>query len=279
MSRTPALLVAVLAAAAALAPALPAAAVDEVGYVRVGHLSPDTAAADVSLTALSGGTTMYSLKGVPYGGVSKYMSLAPGTYALSMAPTVAGTNTPLVTADVEVTPGMASTIVAIGPNASIHLVTIQDDLSSPASGKARVRVVHAATTQPEVTVKTADGTTLADKAQFGSTGQYTEVPPGSTSLTLTTASGDTPATVDLPDAANSTVFVLDASGGLTVLAVVDSAGVTETPVGGMGTGGGALALASRSAAQGTAGAALLAVLAALLAVPLVRSRRGSAARA
>ena len=140
--------------------AVPAAASagtqDEPGYVRIGHLSPDTAPADVTLAAVAGGTMLYSFDGIPYGGVSMYMQLSPGTYALGMAPAEAGSNTPTVTAEVNVTAGMAVTIVALGPNASINLATINDELTPPAAGMARARIVHAATTADQVTVRLPD---------------------------------------------------------------------------------------------------------------------------
>ncbi|BDZ46615.1 DUF4397 domain-containing protein [Naasia aerilata] len=272
-----------LALALALVPAAvavsPAAAADAPGYIRVAHLSPDTAAADISLSALSGGTTLYELTDVPYGGVSKYMTLTPGTYALAMAPSVAGTNTPVVNADIEVASGKAVTIAAVGPNASINIKTIEDDLTAPAAGTSRARVVQASTTQNSISVKTAAGVQLASNAAFGDVGSYADVAPGATTVTLTTSSGDTPADVDFADGAAQTLFVVDkASGGLTVVSVLDSSTVTETPVGGMSTGGGALAIAARSGEQTLAGGVLLAVLALALTLAGLRGRRAETAR-
>lgn len=278
MSRPSAALAILLVLAASLIPAPGASAAEAPGYIRLGHLSPDTAAADLSLTALSGGTVYYSLKDIPYGGVSKFMSLAPGTYALSMAPSQQGTNTPLVTAEVTVTSGKAVTIAAVGPNASIHLMTIQDDLTPPAAGRSRARAVQASTKQDSVAVATAEGTVLLDKAKFATVGDYTDVAPGAARLTLSTPSGTSSATVQLVDGAAQTLFVLDdASGGLTVLAVLDSAGITEMPVGGMGTGGGALALAARTAEQTMAGGILLGFLTLILVIAVVRGRRAGTA--
>lgn len=250
---------------------------DEPGYVRIGHLSPDTAPADVTLTAVSGGTTLYSFDDIPYGGVSMYMQLAPGTYALGMAPAESGSNTPTVTAEVKVTPGMAVTIAALGPNASINLVTIEDALTPPAAGMARARVVQAATTADQVTVRLPDGSDLATDAKFGDVGQYRDVAPGSAALTLVTRKTEGSATVDLRSGAAQTLFVLDdASGALTVLPVVDSATMTETPVGGLATGGGALAM--RDAGIRTlAAAGLLAVLAAAGVAAARRARRSGGA--
>lgn len=262
---------------AAAATAAPAMAADQPGYIRVAHLSPDTAAADISLSALSGGTTLYELTDVPYGGVSKYMTLEPGTYALAMAPSVSGTNTPVVNADVEVTAGKAVTIAAVGPNASINIKTIEDDLTAPAAGTSRARVVQASTTQNSVTVKTAAGVQLASNAAFGDVGSYADVAPGPSTLTLSSPAGDTSADVDFADGSAQSLFVVDdSSGGLTVVTVLDSSSVTETPVGGISTGGGALAFAERATEQNIAGGALLAVLAIALTLAAVRARRADA---
>ncbi len=211
---------------------------------------------------------------MPYGGVSKYMPLAPGTYALGMAPTEPGTNTPVVTAEVQVASGTAVTLAALGPNATIHIATIEDDLTPPPAGTSRARVVQASTTQDDISVRTADGTELAANAVFESVGDYVDLPPGRVDLTLTTPDGDTPAAVELRDAAAQTIFLLDSSSGeLTALAVVDSAGVTETPVGGVATGGGALAVQAGSATATAAGLGLLAALALVLTTGLALARQ------
>ena len=277
----PLLRIAAFAAAAtavAVVPALPASAAGEVGYIRVAHLSPDTAKADISLNALSGGSKLYSLTGVAYGGVSKYMSLPTGTYALAMAPTEQGTNTPIVNADVEVKAGTAETIAAIGPNASIRITTIADDLTAPTGNKSRVRIVQASTTQNSVSVTAADGTKLATNAAFASVGNYTELPSGSTKLTLAAGGTDATANVDLTAGTAQTLFVVDDSkGALTVVPVTDSAAVTETPVGGVATGGGALAAQTEAGLQ-LAGAGIGAgvLVAAALVVVAIRNRRNSA---
>src|SRR5690349_11366643 len=90
-------LVATAALMAVLATALPTSAgaatdsaaaaptvASETGWLRLGHLSPDTRAVDVRVSALSGGTVVFSLSDVGYGDVSAYTALPQGEYAISM---------------------------------------------------------------------------------------------------------------------------------------------------------------------------------------------------
>jgi len=73
-----------VALAGALVGTSPAHAADGDGWVRVGHLSPDTKAVDVTLTSLKGGQVVMDLDDVTYGQVSPYQALAAGTYVVSM---------------------------------------------------------------------------------------------------------------------------------------------------------------------------------------------------
>lgn len=265
----------IAAAAFAVAPAAAATATpaSAPGYIRVAHLSPDTTAADVTLTALSGGTSLYSLTGVPFGGISQYMTLQPGTYVLAMAPTENGGNVPLVNAEVVVTAGTAQTIAAVGENAEIRITTIADDLTMPAAGVARARVVNASTKYDAVSVATDDGTELVSDAAFAAVGEYVDVEPGTRTFALTADGGAAEATADLTAGASQTLFVLDdAAGGLTLLPVLDSAAVTETPVGGVAAGGGGLAAGTDATAALLAAAAGVGLLAVTAVVGLRRSQ-------
>jgi len=263
------------AAGLALLPVAPASAAADTGYVRVAHLSPDTLAVDVTLSSLSGGTVLYKLSNVGYGGVSKYMSLPAGTYALAMVPSEGATTTPLVSASISVTAGKAETIVALGRNANLATQVVSDDLAAPTGSQARVRTVQASVNNPTLSVKTSAGTELAANAAFGNVGTYTDVPAGSTTFDLTAGSIADTASADLTPGSTQTLFVLDtAAGGLTIVPVLDSVAVVETPVGGVSTGGGALAAAEQqNALAATGGVAAASLLAAVIAAWVIRARR------
>ena len=238
-------LLAVAAAALALValPAAPAVAAPvSTGWVRVAHLSPDTKSVDVRLVALSGGSKVLRIDDVAYGAVSKYWSLPTGSYAVAMRP--AGTSddsTPVVQTSVDVKPGGASTVAVFGRNADLQTRIIRDALALPKVGDARVRVVQASTSATPVTVATGGSAILSDGAT-GSVSSYKDVNAGRWTLRATRGTVRTTATIDLKPGQIASVFVLeDATRGIVLRRVLDSASVGGVPSGYLATGGGFLA--------------------------------------
>lgn len=212
------------------------------GWVRVGHLSPDTKSVDVRLTALAGGQVAYELDDVTYGQVSPYKRLPVGTYSVSMVPAGAAvTSTPVISASVTVASGKPITVVAYGKNADLKTTVFEDDLTKPAADKARIRLVQAATVSKSVSVETTTGTPIAENAPYGSASGYASVDAGKWTLDLQGKKKASTATKSLTLASGSinTLFILDNSkGGITIVPAVDSAATTTTPKGGVQTGGG-----------------------------------------
>ncbi|MEW1917976.1 DUF4397 domain-containing protein [Microbacterium sp. NPDC080005] len=227
----------------AVAPAASASTAEPGGWARVAHLSPDTKAVDVQLTALAGGDVVYELDDVAYGAVSDYIPLAEGTYVVSMVPSDAADDAePVVQQSVDVAAGDPLTVAAYGRNAELDTVVFEDDLSAPAKGEARVRVIQASTVEPLVSVDTAAGRPIASDVPTGSATDYAAVAAGEWDLELAGVDDVSSAGVDLPAGSVSTIFVLDtASGALTAKAVTDSATLADMPVGGIETGGGGTA--------------------------------------
>src|SRR5437867_2888487 len=93
---------------------IPASAADQVGYVRLAHLSPDTPDVDVYLSTVGGGSPQV-FKGVGYGVMSKYLGVPPGSYAVSMRASGApATDPPVLTTNVTVDPGKAYLVAGVG---------------------------------------------------------------------------------------------------------------------------------------------------------------------
>jgi hypothetical protein len=236
----------VVAAAAAIGvgglAAAPANAATSDGWIRIGHLSPNTKGVDVDLTALSGGASVFSLDDVTYGQVSPYKELAAGTYVLSMRASNAPKSTPVISTDVTVTAGKASTVVAYGLNKNLKTAAFSDDLAQPGDGKAKLRLVQAATAAKKVDVSTSTGTAVVDDASFGTATKYATIKAGDWNLDVKGGGQTGTAKVDLKSNTVSTLFVLDTSaGGLTVVPVTDAASTASTPAGGVQTGGGGTA--------------------------------------
>ncbi|MBB3085915.1 hypothetical protein FHR93_004142 [Geodermatophilus sabuli] len=247
-----------LLVAAAVLVGVPASAA-ETALLRVAHLSPDTPAVDLAVTPLGGGDPLSTRPGVGYGALSEYQEVPPGGYAVSVrAVGAAPGSPPVLSVTVDAPAGAARTVAAVGSFAGLRLVVLDDDLTPPPTGSARVRVVAAART-PSLDVS-AGAVAAATDLGSGEVGPYVAVPAGATTLQL--RAGESPAEVPVELAAGSVynLLVLDGpDGGLTVRTVLDAAGAAVVPTGGVETGAG-----------GTAGgSALPAVLAAAVLVPAV----------
>lgn len=221
----------------------PAAVGESTGWLRLGHLSPDTKSVDVRVSALSGGSTQFELDGVAYGDVSSYQSLPAGSYTVSMVPAGAsGSRVPVISETVMVEAGTATTVAAYGPTDDLQVRAFDDDLTEPSTGSARIRLIQASTLTSEVDVKTEQGDPIAEGAKAGSATGYAEIPAGDWTLDLTGKGVSDTADVSVAPGTVTTLFVLDtSSGGLTILPVLDSAAVAASPDGGVDTGGGYLA--------------------------------------
>ncbi|WIB61215.1 DUF4397 domain-containing protein [Curtobacterium sp. MCLR17_007] len=231
-----------VAATVGLAAPQSATAATDDGWLRVGHLSPDTKGVDVELSSLAGGKKVFGLDDVTYGQVSGYQELPSGTYVLSMRAADAPDSTPVISTDVTVQPGNASTVVAYGKNTSLKTAAYTDDLQQPGDGKAKLRLVQAATTAKKVDVTASDGTQVASDAAFGSASQYATVAAGKWDLDVSGGGQTGSAKLDLAGNTVSTLFVLDDSkGDLTIVPVTDAAATATTPSGGVQTGGGGTA--------------------------------------
>src|SRR3954469_12034294 len=130
---------------------VPSASAAEGGLLRLGHLSPDTPPVDVYVDSVADPTAAITLPGVGYGAVSDYRQVPAGTYTVSMRSAGADPDTPpVLSTTVDIEPGTARTVAGVGYFASLGLKVIDDDLTLPPAGRARVRAVAAAGTAKTV---------------------------------------------------------------------------------------------------------------------------------
>ena len=223
----------VLAAITALALALPAFAqgTDGQAQVRVAHLSSDAPNVDVYVN----GEPVAALTDVPYGTVSGYLPLPAGTQQVTVYAT-GDTSAPVIDAPVELAAGGAYTVAAVGlvSDASLTAQVYEDDVSAPAAGNAKVRVVHASPDAGPVDVATADGTYLASGLGYPSASAYAEVPAGTYDVNVLAAGTDTVAIsapgTSVADGGVYTAFATGtaSAGSLGVILVQDNAAGVET---------------------------------------------------
>ncbi|HMQ29134.1 MAG TPA: DUF4397 domain-containing protein [Chloroflexaceae bacterium] len=178
--------------ALALVPA--AFAQEGTAKVRVLHASPDAPAVDVFVD----GDRV--LTNVPFFTASDYLDLPAGSYRVQVAPTGQPADAAVIDATATIQAGMAYTIAATGPVAEIQPTIIEDNLSAPASGNAKIRVYHFSPDAPAVDVKLAGGDTLISGLAFPQASDYLEVPAGSYDLQVTPA-GASDVVIDLPGTA------------------------------------------------------------------------------
>ncbi len=282
-----ALLLPAATATAAGAPAQPAAGEAQPAWVRATHLVPDLPQMDISLVSLTGGGTT-TVEGAGYGDVSTYVRVPAGGFTVEVRGEDADpASAPVLSTTLQADPGQAYTVAALGTAQDARLAPLQDDLTPPAQGQARVRVLSAASSAPSVDVSAVDGPVVARAAAFGGSTTYADVPAGRWTLQAAPASGSgssaaaATTAVDLAAGSTYTLAVTDGRNGqLQVTPVADAAGAAALPVGGAATGGGGTAAGSGGGGAlvgGSLGAAAAVALGALVLVRRSSSRPAAAA--
>ena len=148
-------------------------------HVRVLHLSTDAPAVDI---LVNGGV---ALTAVPYQGFSDSIPLPPATYTFSV--NLAGTATQVLQEAFTLEATRFYTVLAIGrvDNGSLRLRVLGEDQVDPGPGNDKLRVVHAASTAPEVDayltapyVNLANQVPVLTNVPFSAFTQHLEIPMG-----------------------------------------------------------------------------------------------------
>jgi hypothetical protein len=231
-----------LLAASALLLGIPAAstahasaATTGTGWIRLAHLSPNTPAVDVYLYSFGDSNAMLVLHHVAYGTVSPYESVQAGDYSVAMrAAGASAASQPVLSTSVTIAAGHAYTVVGLGPESGLRLAVLDDDLTTP-SGQAEVRVIQASLKQQVVKV-TFGSATLASGLKFGTVSKYRVVSPGTLTVTVSAAGGNTNSSVTVAAGTVHTLVVLDGASGLEVVNLEDASGSGTPPAGGVSTG-------------------------------------------
>jgi LPXTG-site transpeptidase (sortase) family protein len=223
----------------------PRALADNVGYVRVAHLSPDTAPFDFVVTAAGQRAPAITLTNVAYGEVSRYQRVAPGPYTVTLRGTGTGERgTTLLTEPLRVEAGQAYTLTATGMRADLSMRVVGDDIRPAVGGKVRLRVFNAATKLDPAEVDIDRGVVLWQNIGFGTVSSYATVPAGKHTLQVFAPNSDEPATsLTVSLAANSvySLTILDTVSGAQLEVRTDAAAPAAVPRGPVQTGYGGAA--------------------------------------
>ncbi len=158
--------------------------------VRVVHASPDAPAVDVFVD----GNRV--LTDVPFFAASDYLELAPGEHRFQVAPAGEAAEASVIDTTATLEAGTAYTVAATGLLDNIQPTVLVDDLSAPADGQAKVRVLHFVPDAPAVDVSVQGGDTLLSGLEFPNASDYLEVPADTYDLAVT-PSGDDTVVIDL----------------------------------------------------------------------------------
>jgi hypothetical protein len=231
---------AVSALTVALAGAVPAAASQQDSFLRLAHLSPDTPQVDVYLTAFGRPDFHERVNGVGYGVVSEYQMIQPGEYTIAMRPTGASPTTkPAISTTLTAQKGRAYTVAGLGSFSDLALKVLNDEISLPPAGQARMRVVNAAPHAGDLSIKRA-GTAVIERTAFGDASSYVYVPAGPTKLTVAPVEAQpTNLPITLKAGGVYTVLVLEKGGALSAAVRQDAMGAAVVPHGAIETGLGA----------------------------------------
>jgi Domain of unknown function (DUF4397) len=215
-----------------------------VSWIRIGHLSPNTPAVDIYFAPF-GQAEKVVIRKAGYGAVTGYSSLDPGKYTVSMRPADAAAGSPpALTATISVSPATAYSLLvfANGPDGTLQGDVVTDDLTAPAPGNGRVRVVQGSAAISPVTVTGPNGLTIIKDATYGIATPYIDVPEGRWPLQLVSGSVSSPTSVDVRAGSVNTVLVTQTpGGGLQNEAIADGATMPDAPKLGVETGAGGTA--------------------------------------
>ncbi|MEP6462785.1 MAG: DUF4397 domain-containing protein, partial [Frankiaceae bacterium] len=227
-----------LGAAIAL-PSLPvgpaAAAPAGLALLRVAHLSPGAPALQVRVDGRTATAPVAFTK------LSGYLRVPAGEHSVQLSGGQVN-----VTTRTNFAAGSAHTVAAMGIATKSLAKSFNDQLTAPAAGDGKVRVVHAAQGVPPADVVAQTGAVLFANVAFSQDPGYRAVPAGTYSVTMRRAG-----TSDILLAAKgiavqagtiSSIWAVGSSGSaLKLIRSNDAAGAGATPVGGMNTGFGGTA--------------------------------------
>ncbi len=161
---------------------------DPKAKIQVVHASPDGPEVDILVDNQNKASLAY-LSNTPY------VEVAEGTRNIKV--NVKGTTTTVINADVPFVANKNYSIFAIDSVSKISAIVLNDDLTTPAAGKAHVRFIHLSPNAPAVDVAVTGGSVLFPNQAFKSASAFTPVDAGTYNLEVRLA-GTTTVALPLP---------------------------------------------------------------------------------
>jgi hypothetical protein len=157
--------------------------------VKVVHASPDAPGVDLLVDNTIAGTNL------TFPNNTGYLTVPSGTRNVKV--NVTGTSTTVIEANLNLMTNKNYSVFAVNSVANIEAIVIEDDLTSPAQGKAHVRFIHLSPDAPAVDVTLSDGTVVFGNKSFKESTAFTPLDAGTYDLEVRVAGTSTVA-LDLP---------------------------------------------------------------------------------
>ena len=194
------------------------------GWIRLGHLSPDTPPVDVCVYSGGNSSARIGLPEVEYGDISPYETLSAGDYSIAIRPAGASASgQPVMSVSVAVMAGHAYTVAVMGPESGLRLQVLDDQLTTQ-PGEATVRIIQASAKQQEVREVTCGGKVIARRVAFATVVDYQCLRPGIWTIAALTPTDTAQEHVPLYAGTVATLVILDGADGLEMDVLQDAAG-------------------------------------------------------
>jgi len=179
------LLTALLALFVLFAPQIPSAKADSPSFVRIIHASPDVGTADVFVD----GSKL--LSSFAFGTVTNYAAIPAGPHKVQIALVGKGVGGAALTQTLNVTPGVAYTVAALGTQATDVSLQVFIDNNEFTPGMAKLRIYHFAPDLGSVSVTNGSNVNVSGLS-YPQASNYLSVAPGTYNFAFSsTQSGGT----------------------------------------------------------------------------------------
>lgn len=157
--------------------------------VNVTHASPDAPAVDLIVDDVEAGGDL------AFPGSTSYLRVNAGTRNVKV--NVANTATTVIEGDIPLAAGKYYSVFAVNTVASIEPLVLEDDLTTPAAGKAHVRFIHLSPDAPAVDITTTTGAIVFGDYVFKEASAFTPLDAGTYDLQVR-VQGTATVVLDLP---------------------------------------------------------------------------------
>ncbi|MFC1785930.1 DUF4397 domain-containing protein [Candidatus Neomarinimicrobiota bacterium] len=152
--------------------------------VKVTHASPDAPGVDLLIDGI-----VINTSALTFPNNTGYLGVAAGTRNIKV--NASGSTATVIEADLTLGANKSYSVFATDVLANITPVVIEDDLTTPALGKAHVRFLHLSPDAPAVNITLTDGTVVFPNAAFQDYTSFTPLDAGSYELQVRLAGTET----------------------------------------------------------------------------------------